>query len=126
MPFPKIANCLLAGVIASFALSAAAQTSEAQDYGFVAATYKVQVEYWFFDTDNYYWSTVLETNNPNEAKFLYQILLTAKEDGTLNQVAAHSYWRYIAVDVRLIRQYARPRYQAIEPLPIQRVGQIGY
>ena len=82
--------------------------------------YKVQVEYWFFDTDYYYWSTVYETTNQIDANFYYGLLNWAKQQGTLNSVVPNSYWRYIAVDVRLIEVYEWQRiewqYNPVRPI----------
>ena len=98
----------------AFSLSAPAQ-ADAQDYYFAQKTYKVQVEYWFFDTDYYYWRTVFETPNLEDAEFMYELLLLAKQNHQLNQAAPNEYWRYIAVDVRLITVYHYPRYQPRYP-----------
>ena len=68
-----------------------------------------------FDTDYYYWSTILETHNKNDAQVLYDALRVAKEHGFLNEAAANSYWRYIAVDVRLKTEYHYPQ---IQPAPL--------
>ncbi|MFK7738545.1 MAG: hypothetical protein AB8B50_21145 [Pirellulaceae bacterium] len=67
--------------------------------------YKVQVEYWFFDTDHYHWSTYYETTNPSTAGFVYLWLLDVKDRGDLPVVVPNAYWRYIPVDVRLITTY---------------------
>ena len=116
MRLPKTATYLLTIVAVSFAFSAMPTTSQAQDFASFQATYKVQVEYWFFDTDYYYWSTVLETDNRQEAEFVYGLLLAAAEDNELNNVARNFNWRYIAVDVRLTTEYSYPRYLTVEPL----------
>lgn len=87
-------------------------SADAQDYfNVVQTTYEVQVEYWFFDTDYYYWRTVFESSDLEEAQFVYQLLLLAKQNHQLNQAAPNEYWRYIAVDVRLVPKYHYPRYQ---------------
>lgn len=116
--------CLLT-VSAVFALTTlGAAPAQAQQPGQFQRIYKVQVEYLFFDTDYTYWSTKLETTNRAEAEFLYGILLDAHEDGQLHQVAPHSYWRYIPIDVRMIVEYEYPiyqpvgEYQALSPSPI--------
>lgn len=67
--------------------------------------YKVEVEYWFFDTDYSYWSTILETTDQQEAQLMYELLEYAHENGDLNSVVPNSYGRYIAVDVRLRTEY---------------------
>ncbi|MFG0336294.1 MAG: hypothetical protein ACF8TS_23290 [Maioricimonas sp. JB049] len=69
--------------------------------GYLQCTYKVQVEYWFWDSNYSYWSTVLETNNQDEAQLMYDLLLYAKQNGNLNAVVPNLNWKYIAVDVRL-------------------------
>ena len=85
--------------------------AEAAPYRYAAITYEVQVEYWFFDTTSYHWSTIYSTNDKEDAEFVYNLLLVAKENGQLNRVAPNDYWRYIAVDVRMITkwQFAAPR-----------------
>ncbi|MEW4528684.1 MAG: hypothetical protein ACF8PG_12415 [Maioricimonas sp. JB045] len=67
--------------------------------------YKVEVEYWFFDTDYSYWSTILETTDRQEAQLMYELLEYAHENGDLNSVVPNSYGRYIAIDVRLRTEY---------------------
>ena len=105
MRFPKIAALLLASAAATLLCSATTQEASAQTSSLLQKTYKVQVEYWFFDTDYYYWSTVFETNDLQDALLMYELLLIAKENHQLNEVAASSYGRYIAVDVRMITEY---------------------
>lgn len=93
--------------------------AEAKTYGYYSKTYKVQVEYWFFDTESYHWSTVFESSDQAEAQFVYNALLVAKQNGALNAAAPNSYWRYIAVDVRLVSAWTfhstASRYQAARP-----------
>ncbi|MCA9177780.1 MAG: hypothetical protein KDB14_25110 [Planctomycetales bacterium] len=91
-------SALFAIVVSAAGLLAAPASAEAQSIG---PRYVVEVEYWFFDTDYYYWSTKLDTTNYNDAVQLYEILQAADEAGVLNQVVPNSYWRYIAVDVRM-------------------------
>jgi len=69
------------------------------------------VEYWFFDTDYYYWETVFESDDYGEAEWVYELLLIAKENNQLHAVVPASYWRYIALDVRMITEYHWPDYQ---------------
>ena len=84
-------------------------------------TYEVQVQYWFFDTTGYYWSTVYSSENEQDAQFVYYLLSVAKQNGDLNKVVPNSYWRYIAVDVRLVPKckivwlYATP-YSLVSPI----------
>ena len=109
MSFPKAATLLLAFLAASIAFSTAPQKAAARDL--FTKTYQVQVEYWFFDTDYYFWSTVFESSNLNEAMLMYELLLVAQENGQLNEVVGASYGRYIAVDVRMITVYHLPEFQ---------------
>ena len=120
MPFPKLARRLLLAAAVTLAFSTLSRTAAAQN-SLVLKTYKVQVQYWFFDTDYYYWSTVFETTDLADAEFVYQLLLAAHENGQLNEVAPNSYWRYMAVDVRMITEYhypqfAKPWYEDLTPL----------
>jgi hypothetical protein len=101
---------VLAITAAAFAFSATSQSASAQE-SYNPRTYKVQVQYWFFDTDYCYWSTKLETPIYNDAVFLYEVLSAAHDEGILNQVAPNSYWRYIAVDVRMITVYNYPTFE---------------
>lgn len=73
--------------------------------GYFKPVYEVQVEYWFFDTTSYHWSTKLKTDDYALANSYYQALLIAKANGQLNSVVPNSYWRYIAVDVRMITRW---------------------
>jgi hypothetical protein len=102
--------CLLAAAAVSIGFSATAQSADAQRASYAQITYKIQVEYWFFDTESYHWSTVYETTDRDDALFVYNLLLLAKANGQLNQVAPNSYWRYIAVDVRMIPSFRYPTY----------------
>ena len=108
---PKKIGSLLGFVALLLIIGFAAQPAQAQTPTGFYKTYKVQVEYWFFDTDYYYWSTVHETADLAEALFIYDLLLAAKRNRELNEVAANSYGRYIAVDVRMITQYHYPQFQ---------------
>ena len=81
------------------------KSAAAQRYNAIKITYEVQVEYWFFDTDYYYWNTVFETSDRDEAEFVYHLLVMADNNGSLNQAAPHEYWRYFAVDVRMVTKY---------------------
>ncbi|MEQ8791221.1 MAG: hypothetical protein RIC55_33470 [Pirellulaceae bacterium] len=112
MRFPKTALCLLAITAAALAFSSAASTAQAQT-AIGVTTYKVQVEYWFFDTDYSYWSTKYESTDYNDAQFVYELLQAADEEGVLNQVAPSTYWRYIAVDVRMISTRTYPTLEDI-------------
>lgn len=94
---------------------AGSNRAEAATSGYFLKTYEVQVEYWFFDSDYYYWSTVYSTSDQEDAQFVYNLLLLAKQNGNLNAAAPNEYWRYIAVDVRLIVKYqyvALPNFSA--------------
>lgn len=114
----SIRSLVIAGLALAFSTGAANHSSAQNAY--ISATYKVQVEYWFFDTDYYYWSTQFESSNYNDAVYVYNILQAADDAGMLNSVAPNSYWRYIAVDVRMITEYNYPRYQLADTyLPLQ-------
>ena len=99
------ALCLAVALITQ----AAAPDQASAELTYTARTYEVQVQYWFFDTDYYYWSTVFESANRSDAEFVYALLANAKENGDLNHVAAHDYWRYFAVNVRLVVRYQLPQ-----------------
>ena len=77
----------------------------------VQPTYQVQVEYWFFDTTSYHWSTVFETTNFEDAWLMYDLLMLAKSQGSLIQFVPSDNPRYIPVDVRLRTVY--PYYLSI-------------
>jgi hypothetical protein len=99
-------------IVAVAAFATDAQTAEADGFSNYHKTYKVEVEYWFFDTDYSFWATIFESSSFAEAELTYELLLLAKENGELNQVVGASYGRYIAVDVRLRTVYHLPQ---IEP-----------
>ena len=109
MPSGKTVFLLIAIAASSLALLPNS-SAEAQTFTYLQKTYKVEVEYWFFDTDYYYWGTVFESSDHDEAEFVYNLLQIAKANGQLNQAAPNSYWRYIAVDVRMTTEYHFPRY----------------
>ncbi len=67
-------------------------------------TYEIQVEYWFFDTDYSYWKTMYSTTDQDDAQLMYDLLLIAKQNHQLNSVVPNEYWRYVAVDVRLVKK----------------------
>lgn len=77
--------------------------------------YHVQVEYWFWDSDYYYWSTVYSTESAEAAQFVYAISQLAKDNGTLNQLWPSSNWKYIAMDVRLITVWKYVKSPTISP-----------
>lgn len=64
-------------------------------------TYEVQVEYWYWDSDYYYWKTVYSSNSQAEAQFVYDLLLFAKQEGKLNSFVPHDNWKFFPLDVRL-------------------------
>ena len=111
MQFMKSSFAAMAAI--GFTLISLSDNAQAQIS--ISPTYKVQVEYWFFDTDYYYWSTKMETQDYDAAVTYYNELMDAKEAGELNSVVPNSYWRYIAVDVRLIRVYPQLQMQRYQP-----------
>jgi hypothetical protein len=122
MRLPKNAAYLLAIIAVSLAFSALPRSSHAQEFATIPTTYKVQVEYWYFDSDYSYWSTVLETNNQAEAELMYELLLTTQEDGQLNALVPNFNWRYIAVDVRLSIDSGYARYATLTPMTLQPIN----
>ena len=101
----RIKKSIALGLLTVAAFFATGQNqSQAQDF-YIPVVYKVEVQYWFFDTDHYHWSTKLETTNRSQASLYYFLLQLAKQQGTLNDVVPNSYWRYIAVDVRMTREF---------------------
>lgn len=99
----KVIRTILCGMVLVCATTSARQASASNDG--LELVYKVQVEYWFFDTTHYHWSTYHETTNVGIANFVYAWLDSAKERGDLPIVAPNAYWRYIPVDVRMITTY---------------------
>lgn len=123
-PMHAVRSLFVAGVALALVFGVAGRSQAANT--FFTTTYKVQVQYWFFDTDYYYWSTKFETTNYNDAKFVYDLLKAADDAGQLNSVAPASYWRYIAVDVRMISEVNYPRYALAESYyPVQNLQAIG-
>lgn len=86
------------------------KSARAGNWGQFVVHYELQVEYWFFDTDHYYWKTVFSTTDGPYANWVYARALLLKEEGLLNKAFPSGYWRYIAVDVRLVerRTYINP------------------
>jgi hypothetical protein len=107
MRFPKTFTLLLLAA-STCTLAASAQPARAQSFAYIQKTYKVQVEYWFLDTDYYFWSTFYETTDLEDAQLVYDLLVIADQNGLLNQAAPNSYSRYFAVDVRMITEYQYP------------------
>ena len=66
------------------------------------STYKIQVEYWFFDTDAYHWSTVFETTDYDDAQMVHKLLQFADDHGSLIQFVPSDNPRYIPVNVRML------------------------
>lgn len=95
-------------------VSTATKQSSAANHG-LEKLYKVQVEYWFFDTTHYHWSTYYETTDPATAIFVYNWLASAKDRGDLPIVAPNAYWRYIPVDVRFTWTYRLKPQTTVEP-----------
>ena len=121
MRFAKTAAVLCVVAASFLAVSATPREANAQTSSLYVTTYKVQVEYWFFDTDYSFWYTVFESNNLQEAQLFYELLLIAKENHQLNEVVPASYGRYIAIDVRMITEHRRrellyPRYADLQPV----------
>lgn len=83
------------------AMASLAPKASASNEG-LETLYKVQVKYWFFDTDYYKWETFFETTDPSEAISVYLLMQSVKDDGNLQLVAPNAYWRFIPVDVQLI------------------------
>ncbi len=100
---PRLRRSLL--ILLALAPLAALTASPAQAASPWEKVYKVQVEYWFFDTDYYYWDDFYESTNQQAAQFIYALLMVAKNNGNLSDVASVGYWRYIPVDVRIIVTY---------------------
>jgi hypothetical protein len=114
MRFPRVAASLLIAASIFVSVSTAPGPAQARNLTLLKATHKVEVQYWFWDTDYYYWSTKFESSDLDDAQFVYGLLFAAKQNGQLNQVAPNSNWKYFAVDVRLITEYHYPI--QIEPL----------
>lgn len=108
MRFPKAAALLLFATGVFLSVSTAPCSAQAGDLTLLKATHKVEVQYWFWDSEHYYWSTVFESSDLDDAQFVYGLLFAAKQNGQLNQVAPNSYWKYFAVDVRLTTKYHHP------------------
>ena len=92
-------------VLAAFtAAGGNSSQANAAPFGRFVCTYEVQVKYWFFDTDYYHWSTYYSSKKKSAANFVFVVLKGAKNNGTLNAAAPNAYWRYIAVDVRMVKK----------------------
>lgn len=94
-------------VLGAVAFAMMFRTDTAQAELRTQTVYKVQVQYWFWDSNYTYWSDYYETTNSNNATWMYLALLIARENGNLNNVAPNVNWKYIAIDVRL-KETQRP------------------
>lgn len=96
-------STIMLGLILT-AMVSFAPTASASNEG-VERLYKIQVEYWFFDSDFYKWETFFETTDADTAIAVLLLMIDIKDDGNLQHVAPNAYWRYIPVDVRLLTTY---------------------
>ena len=104
-------------VLATFAMAASCVTSlgsrsaTAQGDFIFVPKFKVQFYYVYWDTDNYHWSTIFETNDYRVAQRVRRYLQREKEAGRLNQVASElngeTSWRYICLDFRIVMETER-------------------
>lgn len=94
----------LSALTLALVLLAGASNARAESGSIVTweKVYKVQVEYWFWDSDSYHWEDFYISTNQSAANFVYAVLELAKDNGTLNQAAPNVNWKYFAVDVRLV------------------------
>ena len=115
----RICLAAMAFSVVLFSGSITNQAEAAPPPGTWVQEHHVQVEYWFFDTDYYYWSTVYSSTNQQVANFVYAVSEMAMDNGTLNQLWPNDYWRYFAVDVRLITTWKYIPAQRLSVLPIR-------
>ena len=94
------------------------KTEAAPPQGKWVKEYHVQVEYLLWDYDTYYWETVYKSENYDAANFVYQFSLLAKQNGDLNQMWKHAFWKMIAVDVRLVWEW---KFKPAPPITDSRV-----
>lgn len=90
----------LAGLVV---LCTFAQPSKAEATSY-EKVYRVEVEYWYWPPDIYYWSTFLETTNEFDAEFALLALELARDHGYLDSVVPSNNL-HIPVDVRLTVTY---------------------
>ncbi|TWT94543.1 hypothetical protein [Stieleria varia] len=106
MHYKRTAPLAAIGLFAFFAICFSNQASaKSNTYTTWKKVYKVQVEYWYWDTESYYWGDYYESEDYGAANFVYAVLQNAKNTGILNQAAPHTNWKFIAVDVRLVVQW---------------------
>lgn len=115
MSSPTLRKTIAAAVV--FAIAIFCQPSSAQAEIHFQKVYKVQVEYWFWDSDYSYWGDHFVTTDANAANWVYWSLLIAKANGNLNGAAPNVNWKYIAIDVRKVVTY-RPIYIPTDSLTV--------
>lgn len=82
--------------------------SEAQvSIPFVKTTYSVQVKYEFWRNGNFYWSTVFQTEDEDDAELMYDLLLAAFDAGQICEVLDCGF-DWIPRDVRLVVKHEYP------------------
>ena len=71
------------------------------DFELPAARYIVEVEYYQWRDDLFFWSPVLETHDRAYAELYYKTLVWAKHNGLLHVFAGYDFLGYFPVDVRM-------------------------
>ena len=83
-------------------------------------THCVQVEWYFWRSGGTYWSTEYKTSNLNEAEFVFDLLDSALENGTLCEILGCNITTWIPVDVRLKTKYE----WNIDPVLVRSTSQV--
>lgn len=87
------------------------QSAKADNDFFYLPVYKVQIQYHYFDSNYYHWTTVKTTSDYFEAVGIIFWLDVQRERGRFqqaaNQLYPDQYWRYIPVDYRLVFEMQR-------------------
>ena len=87
------------------------KSAKAGDDFFYLPVYKVQIQYHFFDSNYYHWTTVKTTSDYLDAVGTIFWLGVQRERGRFleaaDQLNPNVYWRYIPVDCRLVFEMQR-------------------
>ena len=71
------------------------------DFDPPSARYIVEVEYYQWQGGHFFWAPVLETDDEAHARLYYEALVWAKHNGLLHVFAAHEFFGFFPVDVRI-------------------------
>ena len=80
-----------------------------------SARYIVEVEYYQWQGGHFFWAPVLETDDKANAQLYYEVLVWAKHNGLLHVLAAHEFYGYFPVDVRIRGHHLDQAFVPVSP-----------